>query len=63
MTHQERQHLIDFIKANDTTYDYSAVNFRYYSDEELLALKNRIEAELELNRGLGSKDKRPPVKT
>jgi len=49
MTKKERQDLIEFIKINDITYDYSAVNFNYYSDNELSALKNRIESEMRKN--------------
>lgn len=47
MTNKEREGLIKFIKANDSSYDYSAVNFNYYSDKDLLALKNKIELEME----------------
>ena len=43
MTHVAREKLIQFIKVNDITYNYSAVDFNYYSDGDLLALKKRLE--------------------
>jgi hypothetical protein len=45
MTEKERQEIIEFIKAYDGTYDYSSVNFKYYSDEDLLALKKKLDDE------------------
>jgi hypothetical protein len=47
MTEELRKELIEFIKANDSTYNYNAVNFKYYSDKDLLVLKERLVRELE----------------
>ena len=46
MTKKEREYLIAFIQANDNTYDYNAVNFKYYSDMDLLVLKARLELKM-----------------
>jgi hypothetical protein len=46
MTPEEREALIEYIKENDRTYNYSAVNFKYYTDDELRTLKKRIDQEL-----------------
>jgi hypothetical protein len=43
MTKKEREAIIEYIKANDSTYNYNAVNFKYYSDEDLLILKGRLD--------------------
>lgn len=43
MNEEERLSIIEFIKANDSTYSYNAVNFKYYSDEDLLVLKKRLD--------------------
>jgi hypothetical protein len=43
MTQSKREKLIAFIKAKDTTYNYNGVNFKFYSDRDLLTLKKRIE--------------------
>lgn len=45
MNEEERQVIIEFIKANDSTYNYQAVNSKYYSDEDLLVLKKRLDLE------------------
>jgi hypothetical protein len=50
MTAEERDALIEYIKDNDRMYNYNAVNFKYYTDEDLLILKQRIDQEL-LKRG------------
>lgn len=50
MTEKERQNIIEFIKANDSTYNYNAVNFKYYSDLDLLVLKKRLEREIGLEQ-------------
>lgn len=42
MTEKERQDLIEFIKRHDRAYNYSKVNFMYYSDRDLLRIKERI---------------------
>jgi hypothetical protein len=42
MLKRERKNIIEYIKANDHTYDYNAVNFNYYSDEELYELKKKL---------------------
>ena len=47
MKEEERQRMIEYIKANDCTYNYNAVNFKYYSDKDLLVLKKRLEREIE----------------
>jgi hypothetical protein len=46
MTPEERETLIEYIKENDSTYNYNAVNFKYYTDEDLLVLKKRLDHEL-----------------
>lgn len=46
MTQEERKDIIDFIISSDGTYDYSAVNFKFYSDDELIALKEKIEEDI-----------------
>ncbi|MDP2386251.1 MAG: hypothetical protein Q8M29_07755 [Bacteroidota bacterium] len=57
MNEEERQNIIEYIKANDSTYNYNAVNFKYYSDEDLLVLKKRLDREIEgkNNKGFDSK--------
>lgn len=47
MTAEEREKLIEWIKANDSAYNYQAVNFKYYSDKELLIMKKKLEREIE----------------
>ena len=47
MTPKEREIIIDYIKKNDSTYNYKAVDFKYYSDADLLKLKKRIDQEIE----------------
>ncbi len=42
-----RDELIAFIKEHDKTYDYEAVNFKFYSDEDLQRLKEKIDRETE----------------
>jgi hypothetical protein len=42
MTLEDRKKLIDYIKANDHTYNYNAVNFKYYTDKDLLSRKERL---------------------
>lgn len=46
MTLEERERLIAFIKANDHTYNYNCVNFRYYSNFDLLIRKGKLEKKL-----------------
>jgi hypothetical protein len=59
MKEEERQNLIEYIKANDSTYNYNAVNFKYYSDEDLLVLKRRLDWEKgEAQKGQKSSDKK-----
>ncbi|HXB40333.1 MAG TPA: hypothetical protein VNZ49_07300 [Bacteroidia bacterium] len=43
----KREELIEYIKQNDRTYNYNAVNFKYYSDKDLAILKKRIDREKE----------------
>ena len=50
MTTKERDYLIAFIQSNDHTYDYNAVNFKYYSDMDLLVLKARLELKMKNER-------------
>jgi hypothetical protein len=59
MKEEERQNLIEYIKANDSTYNYNAVNFKYYSDEDLLVLKRRLDWEKgEAQKGQKSSDRK-----
>lgn len=46
MSKKEREYLIAFIQANDSTYDYNEVDFKYYSDMDLLVLKARLELKM-----------------
>jgi hypothetical protein len=55
MTEEERKIVIEFIKANDSTYNYNAVNFKFYSDNDLLILKKRIDREIEESGETGNK--------
>jgi hypothetical protein len=48
MTLKEREELVEFIKKNDITYNDNAVDFRYYSDDDLVILKKRLDMELEI---------------
>lgn len=45
---EEREELIRFIKTNDNTYNYNAVNFRYYTDRDLIILKKILDKKLEM---------------
>ena len=40
-----REELIQYIKTNDKRYNYDNVNFNYFTDEELLFLKKRVDEE------------------
>jgi hypothetical protein len=42
MTEKEREDIIEYIKTYDITYNYNAVDFKYYSDEDLLILQQRL---------------------
>lgn len=42
MNEGQRKELIEFIIAKDVHYDYKWVNFKYYSDNDLLAIKDRL---------------------
>jgi hypothetical protein len=50
MTYIAREKLIEFIKANDRNYNYSAVNFKFYSDRDLIALKKKLEGRSKSDR-------------
>ena len=39
----EREELIRFVKANDKNYNYEKVDFKYYTDEELHLIYERIQ--------------------
>ena len=52
MTDKERESMIEDIKANDSTYNYNAVNFKYYSDEDLLILKSKLIRDTEVQAKL-----------
>lgn len=56
MTKKERQYLIAFIQANDSTYDYNAVNFKYYSDMDLLVLKAKLELKMSRSKPAVNED-------
>ena len=47
MLQQEREELIEYIKVNDSTYDYNVFNFKYYTDKDLLELKKRVEMQMQ----------------
>lgn len=40
-----REELIAYIKENDRKFNHHHLNFNYFSDEELLFLKKRIDEE------------------
>jgi hypothetical protein len=39
----EREELITYIKAHDKNYNYDKVDFKYYTDEELQLIYERIQ--------------------
>lgn len=45
MSQEERETLIKYIKANDHSYSYTGVNFKYYSNADLRTLKKKIDLE------------------
>ena len=56
MNLEERETLIKFIKENDSTYNYNAVNFKYYTDKDLIVLKKRLDSELLENKKESEQD-------
>lgn len=56
MNQKEREELIEFIKTYDSTYNYNAVDFRYYSDKDLLVLKKRLDVEIKSEPNAKSED-------
>lgn len=46
----DREKLIEYIKANDNRYRYDGVNFKHYTDEELILLKSKIDKENQGNK-------------
>lgn len=38
-----REELIEYIKKNDNRYNYDAVNFKYFTDEDLITLRKKID--------------------
>lgn len=51
MTEKEREKIIEFIKENDNTYNYTSVNFKFYSDKDLIVLKKNIEIRMINSKG------------
>lgn len=43
MSAGKRKKLIEFIKTHDIGYNYSNVDFKFYSNEDLRLLKHKLE--------------------
>lgn len=51
MSQEEREKLIEFVKGNDSAYSYAGVNFKFYTNADLRALKKKLERRMRERRG------------
>jgi hypothetical protein len=47
---KDREELIKYIRTNDRWINYDRVNFNFFTDDDLLFLKKRVDEENESNQ-------------